>query len=345
VAVSESLSDTTRQVLERSVFIPAWLILIGCILLAPLVESLSPRLRYLPFALSLLIFGLPHGAVDHLTPARTVNTPVTVRSMLSVGGLYLSIGGVYLGWWFFAPTSAAIMFVFITLLHWGQGDLYAILSFLDADHLPTRFERALSIVTRGAMPMLIPLIAHPMSYQRVLIGFIELFSVNTVSIGFLFSSPIRNVVTAVIIGLSIMTIAAGAWRVYTGASARPYLIDAGEIGLLWAFFIALPPIFAVGVYFCIWHSLRHIARLAIIDHPSRQALDSAHIRPAVWRFVRDAVPLTAAALLFFASLYILVPRQPNNIESLAAFYLVGIAALTAPHVVIVSWMDRMQAVW
>ncbi len=235
MAVSESLSDTTRQVLGRSVFIPAWLILIGCILLAPLVESLSPRLRYLPFALSLLIFGLPHGAVDHLTPARTVNTPVTVRSMLSVGGLYLSIG--------------------------------------------------------------------------------------------------------------IMTIAAGAWRVYTGASARPYLIDAGEIGLLWAFFIALPPIFAVGVYFCIWHSLRHIARLAIIDHPSRQALDSAHIRPAVWRFVRDAAPLTAAALLFFASLYILVPRQPNNIESLAAFYLVGIAALTAPHVVIVSWMDRMQAVW
>lgn len=345
MAVTESLSDTTRQTLGRSVFIPVWLILIGCIVLAPLVASLSPRLRYLPFALSLLVFGLPHGAVDHLTPARTVNAPVTVKSMLSVGGLYIVIGGIYLGWWFFAPVSAAIVFVFMTLLHWGQGDVYAILSFLDADHLPTRLERALSLLTRGAMPMLVPLIAHPTSYQRVLTAFVELFSVNAMSIEFLFSSPTRSVVTAVLIGLTAVSILTGAWRVYVGATSGPYLIDIGELGLLWAFFLTLPPIFAVGVYFCVWHSLRHIARVTIVDQSSRQALDSARIRPAIRRFTRDAAPLTVVALLFFGGLYVLIPRPPNDIESLAAFYLVGIAALTAPHVIIVSWMDRVQAVW
>ncbi|ERG95943.1 Brp/Blh family beta-carotene 15,15'-dioxygenase [Haloquadratum walsbyi] len=345
MAVTESLSNTARQTLGRSIFIPVWLMLIGCILLAPLITALSPQLRYLPFALSLLLFGLPHGAVDHLVPARTANATVTIRSMLSVGGLYFIIGGIYLGWWFLAPTSAAIVFVFMTLFHWGQGDIYALLSFLDADHLPTRSERALSVITRGAMPMLVPLITHPASYQRVLVAFIELFSIDIISIGFLFSSPVRSGVTAILVGLTATTIVVGAWRVYTGATVRPYLIDAGELGLLWVFFITLPPIFAVGVYFCVWHSLRHIARVAIVDQPSRQALNSAQISPAIRRFTRDAAPLTAVALLFFLGLYILVPRPPDDIESLAALYLVGIAALTAPHVVIVSWMDRVQAIW
>jgi hypothetical protein len=44
-------------------------------------------------------------------------------------------------------------------------------------------------------------------------------------------------------------------------------------------------------------------------------------------------------------LYLFVPRPPGDPTGLLALYLVGIAALTLPHVVVVTWMDRRQGVW
>jgi Brp/Blh family beta-carotene 15,15'-monooxygenase len=103
-------------------------------------------------------------------------------------------------------------------------------------------------------------------------------------------------------------------------------------------------VLAVGLYFCLWHSVRHIARLVALDAPAASALATGRRWPAVRRFARDAAPLTAGALVVFAALYLAVPTD-GSLAGLVAVYLVLLAVLTLPHVVVVTRMDRVQGLW
>ena len=346
-AVSEPLPSVVRRTLSTAAVRPSWLALGVAVLLAPFVGSLPDVLVYLPFALSALVFGLPHGAVDHLAPARTVDGSER-RSMLVVGLLYLLCGGAYLAWWFVAPVSAAVFFIALTWFHWGQGDVYALLALLDVEHLPTRAERALSLVVRGGLPMLAPLAFHPAAYRRVVAAFVALFDGSPAALAPFFTPTARLLAGGGLFALTVLALAVGAWRVRRGAAARPWLVDAAELTLLWVFFAVLPPVLAVGLYFTLWHALRHIARLLAVDPDAQHALTTGDAVGALRRFARDAAPLTAVSLLLFAGLALAVPSSPTGLadsDALLALYLVGIAALTLPHVVVVTWMDRVQGVW
>jgi len=96
---------------------------------------------------------------------------------------------------------------------------------------------------------------------------------------------------------------------------------------------------AVGAYFFAWHSVRHVARLV--------ALDDATATPATGlsRFARQAAPPTVAALLLLVAFGRLVPTAPSTVAEAAGLYLVFVAVLTVPHVVVVAWMDRREGVW
>lgn len=67
-----------------------------------------------------------------------------------------------------------------------------------------------------------------------------------------------------------------AWASYrggklpAGAQRRVWREDAFEIVLLAAFFALVPPVLAVGLYFCLWHSVRHVGRLMLLDPTSLQ---------------------------------------------------------------------------
>jgi Brp/Blh family beta-carotene 15,15'-monooxygenase len=345
VGVTDSVSWRTRQTLSKVVLRPSVVALAVVTLVSPFLSSLPPVVRYAPFALSLVVLGLPHGALDHLAPGRTLGTDPSRRSMLFVGLVYLVLGGAYLGWWFLEPVTAAVAFILLTWFHWGQGDLYALVAFTDAEHLPTRRTRALTLAVRGAMPMLVPFVAHPAPYRAVVAAFVGLFGASDASLAVLFGPTVRLVVAALLVGLSLATVGLGYRRVRAGAARGPWVTDVAELGLLWVFFVVVPPVLAIGVYFCLWHSLRHIARLALVDTPSHEALSAGEFWTPVRRFARDAAPLTAGALVFLVGLFFAVPRQPGGPRSLLALYLVGIAALTLPHVAVVTWMDVRQGVW
>ena len=65
-------------------------------------------------------------------------------------------------------------------------------------------------------------------------------------------------------------------RCRAGPPSRPrsaLLIDLGELALLSAFFLLTPAVFAVGMYFLLWHSSRHILRLTASEPHQRALLD------------------------------------------------------------------------
>jgi Brp/Blh family beta-carotene 15,15'-monooxygenase len=293
--------------------------------------------RYVPLGASLLVFGLPHGAVDHLAPARAAGDPPTLRWLAAVGVGYLVLGVAYAALWVVAPAASAAFFVGLTWVHWGQGDLYALDAF-GGSHLGGRGLRAATILVRGGLPMLVPLLRFPGRYRDVIDAWVALFG-GSLDAAWATTLEVRAALGIGFAALTVGTLFVGWLR----SGGREWRRDAAETGLLWAFFLLVPPLFAIGVYFCVWHSLRHIARLAGVDPAARRAFADRGPVGALFRTGRDAAPLTAVSIAMIAgvALAIGIDTEP---QTLAALYLVFIAILTLPHVVVVVWMDQAEGV-
>jgi Brp/Blh family beta-carotene 15,15'-monooxygenase len=335
-----ALDSASRETLARPALAAGWVAVAVAALPSLAGVSLSPTLRYAPLVASAVLFGMPHGAIDYVALPRAVAGEVTARWLAVVGAIYLVLGGAYAAVWFVWPVAAAFAFVGVTWLHWGQGDLYPLLDLLGADYLDPPARKAATVLVRGGLPMLVPLLGFPGRYREVVAAFAAPFggSVGDLPI---FDPQVRLALGAGFAALTLGTLAAGRLR---ASNLRAWRIDAAETGLLWAFFLSVPPVFAVGVYFCLWHSVRHVARAIAVDGGSRPALARGDLGRPLWRFAREAAPLTGAALALGGLLWLAVPDPPTTLEGGAALYLVLIAILTLPHVAVVTWMDRAQGI-
>lgn len=340
VSTRREARETVRAVAVR----PAWVVHAALVVPFLLGVSAPLALQYVPLAVSVAVFGLPHGAVDHLAVERARGDPPTARGMVLVGGLYALLGGTYLALWFLAPLPAFVLFVALTWAHWGQGDVYALVALEAVTHLRTSAQRALAAVVRGGLPMLVPLLSYPGQYREVATLLVGRFGVSVAGLAPLFAAETRLVLGAGFAVLTLGGLALGGLR-GDGFADRGWRVDAAETGLLWAFFLAVPPVLAVGVYFCLWHSVRHVARLALVDPRSARALGRGDWRSALVRFARDAAPLTAVPLVFLGAFSALVPVRPTDLPDTVGLYLVLVAVLTLPHVVVASLMDRAEGVW
>jgi Brp/Blh family beta-carotene 15,15'-monooxygenase len=300
------------------------------------------------FALGTLVIGMAHGAVDHLVPLRAATDVSLGRSIAVVSVVYAVLGGAVVAAFFLAPVAAFVGFIALTWLHWGQGDVAALVV-AGVDHLPTGAERWLSLVVRGGLPMGVPLLAQPAEYRLVAEWIVGLFVVDTAAataaVAPVFVPATRLAVGAFMVAATTLSVGLGYRRVRTGASRRGWLRDTGEVAALWAWFLLAAPVFAIGVYFALWHGLRHVGRLILVDGRAAAALGDDDLLGALKRFARDAAPLTLGGFLVVGAVGLSVPAGVAAPGDLLAVSLVAIAALTLPHVVVVAWLDRQQGVW
>ncbi|MFB6119568.1 MAG: Brp/Blh family beta-carotene 15,15'-dioxygenase [Halobacteriaceae archaeon] len=317
---------------------PGWaacaLVLVGSALASFDGLSVPSALAYAPLAASVVVFGLPHGAVDYLVPARLGRLSLGA-SMAAVGALYAALGGSYAALWLVAPRPAAALFIGLTWFHWGQGDVHALRVFVGAGHLGSRPLRVATGVVRGGLPMLVPLLAFPGRYRAVVETWVGLFGVDF-TVWWLFAAETRLAAGALFLALTGLVLV---WGYRRGGATRAWRVDAGETALLWLFFATVSPLVAIGVYFCVWHSLRHVLRVSVVGG------DATTARATLAGFTRDAAPLTAVALLFLVVFAALVPVSPTRPGEYVGLYLVFVAVLTLPHVAVVTWMDRREGVW
>lgn len=348
---------------------PVWMLLVVLITVTLVSRELDLAVpvwvQYIPLLSSVVILGLPHGAVDHLAPARTAGLQVTLRVLIAVGLLYTIFGGVYALLWIFYPVFAAVTFIALTWFHWGQGDLYS-LALLGAQYLDSRLRRVATVVIRGGLPMLVPLLAFPDDYQTIVSAWVALFG-SDFDLMWLFSAPVRAGLGIVFSLLILVTMVSGyrsaseaasgtrtARKIKAGHTTEEKLdihpvgvwwIDIGETILLYVYFLVVPPLIAVGVYFCFWHSLRHIIRLLAVDTDAQAALVRGDTVQVLIQFGRDAAPLTMLSFGLLSVVVILVPVTLTSTVELISTYLVFISILTFPHVIVVLFMDVSQGLW
>lgn len=300
------------------------------------------------FALGTLVVGMAHGAVDHLVPLRGAPGVSLRGSIAVVSVVYAVLGGAVVAAFFAAPVAAFVGFIALTWLHWGQGDV-ATLAIAGVDHLPSSAERWLALVVRGGLPMGVPLLAHPAEYRLVAEWIVGLFLVDAgaaaAAVDPLFAPAVR---TGVGVGMAAATLASvglGYRRVRDGRDPGGWRRDVGELAVLWAWFLLAAPVFAIGVYFALWHALRHVGRLVLVDPEAASAASAGDAVGALARFGRDAAPLTLGGFLVVGAVGVAVPAGVAAPGDLLAVSLVAIAAMTLPHVVVVAWLDRRQGVW
>ncbi len=305
------------------------------------------ELGVVAFALGTLSVGMAHGAVDHLVPLRAADCSFR-RSVAVVSVAYAVLGGAVVAAFFVAPVAAFVGFIVLTWLHWGQGDVAALVV-AGVEHLPTPAERWLSLLVRGGLPMGVPLLGGPAEYRLVAEWMVGLFAADAgaaaAAVDPVFVPETRLAVGAVMAAATALSVGLGYRRVRGGASRRGWLRDVGEVAVLWAWFLLAAPVFAIGVYFALWHGLRHVGRLVLVDDRAAAALEAGETRGALRRFARDAAPLTLGGFAVVAAVGLTAPSGVAAPGDLLAVSLVAIAALTLPHVVVVAWLDRRQGVW
>ena len=264
----------------------------------------------LAVALAALALGVPHGAVDHLTMARSSGTRVgPVGRLLYVGTAAVATLLVVL-----VPGPAFIVVLGMSVWHFGTGDVEAVAD-LSRRGVPRGAERAVLALALGSAPVLLPLTgASAVGTLRLIHPQLAVVLTPTVM------AVTRYAVLCVIAVAVALLVQTGDRR------------GAGELVLLSVLGLVASPLVAFAVYFASWHALRHTARLATDP--------VGIVRPAVLArtFVSGLPALVVTVVV--AAACVLGFRE----QSVPGTWLwVGLAlvwGLTVPHMVVVARFDR-----
>jgi Brp/Blh family beta-carotene 15,15'-monooxygenase len=323
-------------------FRPIWAVL-GAVAAVHLLGVRLPRTaQYGVLLATVLLLGLPHGALDHLTLPRARGESLTLRGLVAFCGWYLFLAVAYAAAWLIAPTASFLGFVVLTWFHWGQGDRAHLAVVTDAPYVEHPWIGRLTLIVRGGLPMVVPLLSFPDEYESVARIAVGLFDPS----GGTWLAPLFEPTTrlALGVGFALLTLVTLAWGYCVAPDSPAWRLDTVETGLLWVFFLAVPPILAIGLYFALWHSLRHLARLVAIDDGAASALAAGSTVAVLVRVSRDALPMTVGALVLFGGIAAFVPNEPGSVAAVGGVYLVLLAVLTLPHTVVVIALDRIQGI-
>ncbi|GGU82992.1 beta-carotene 15,15'-dioxygenase [Lentzea flava] len=278
------------------------------------------------FAAVALLVGLPHGAVDlflELGPSGVPQGRALVRQLL----VYLLAVTATLATIIWYPVLGVGTFLAISAWHFGSG------------------ESAFNACRRGRVPRLAP--AETVSYSAPLTVVPIVLWRDQVRefIDPLGGSGVTDALTGPAWVVAVVATAAMGYTVVRKAMRRHWT-EIGELVLLWAAAVVLPPLALFSVYFALWHSPRHVIRTLPELPGNRGDLSRGHLFRGVLRYLAYTVPGTVGALAIFAAL--LVINNDTMFVNLHPATWAGalLAALTMPHALTILrydlWLNRIR---
>ena len=280
-----------------------------------LFPELSDRIAPWIVVASVFLIGIPHGAIDHIVSSELFGTGRNIQGHLLFYGSYLIIMLLLGLVWIFIPIIGMIIFLAISIYHFGQADM--------EDFLITKQKQPIWYILRGTFiiglivfssaDVTYPIISSAMNisvdlfYSIMPPAFLAVMFILLVYITFTFFSVIKKDISSI--------------KVFTLESI-----------VLTLLFLISGPLIGFALYFAIWHSSGHIVEL-------QQFFESKGRTLSLLQFYKLAIPFTLvsiAGLIFL--LYIQNIFQVE--EQFLTLMFILISVLTLPHMLIV---DRMYS--
>ncbi len=256
----------------------------------------------------MLLFGLPHGAIDHILFFSGGSKPFDARAMGFFLGYYLLVMFAYSLLWFFFPEFSLYVFIIISSYHFGQSQLY----YLPQDR--TRWMHQLMYFLWGAAVLM------------SLLYFNRQESIQLIK-------PVANSLALVLSSSYLIWMVIGLWFVWgltfitrKGSTLVTLGFEWLEIAALILLFSQVSLVLSFAIFFGLWHSYKAI-RIEI------EKLNQGGT-PFNWRiFFKKSVLFTLISVLGLVVLIQAGNNLQTAIQPLFLFF-IAISVLTMPHMLI-----------
>jgi beta-carotene 15,15'-dioxygenase len=281
---------------------------------------LSSNIQITMFIVSILLTGIPHGALDHLVEEKNSIKSNKRFSMLVFLAQYFTRMAVFALLWYYVPLASLAIFLILSAYHFGETDLAK---------LPVNGARLkLLQLSYGLMILSFILLTHLGEVLPIINEMPQLRN----NIFLLYTIEYR---LTIIISLAAITLALGLllyWKDDHKNDFEYFSFAVQLICIVWLM-ISLPLILAFTFYFGCWHSLHALNNIRhhLSDHPNQ---------PLHWRtMMRKSLPFSLAACAMIVAFVIWAGNAYEASITMMGFF-IGIAILTAPHLEIMSKMYR-----
>ncbi len=283
------------------------------------IYNIPESVQWVLFVGTMLVTGIPHGAIDHLVDEKNLTNQSRSFSMGSFLAKYLSRMAVYaLLWWFF-PIFAITIFIGISAYHFGETDLMI---------LPKhqRTER-MFFLSYGWMLLNVLFFTHQSDVILILNSLPHFLDTFTDALVLLLGQYKVYYFTACVVWLL-----GACYNYYLASKTSPKLIIFILIqGLvLMAICAKLPFLLAFSFYFGLWHSLLCLQSIRKYLMENSQLL--------TWNKLVKKAALFSTIAIIGIIVFTLVGNQYSSTSDLLFWLFIGIAILTAPHMEVMSDM-------
>ena len=286
------------------------------LLLPARLAALAPTI-----AVAGIVLGVPHGAVDHLVPGWVANRSFRGRWLVRVLALYVATAVVAAVAFWLNPSAMLGLFLVVSVAHFGWGDVVYSAE-RRGDPPPRVREGALVSAAHGLAVIGLPLAAWPTVSEAVLAPLAPGLATGLAGLA-------GSTATLLILGLVAVAV--------TTLLARDERRSAAELVGVTLLFAVVTPLAAFGLYFGLWHAVRHTSRLLPLVRPAGSGAER------VRAYALAATVPTALALASLAVVGWGFAEGPAAAPVVSAG--VGVMlALTFPHVGVVALLDRSRQV-
>ncbi len=296
------------------------------------------------YLFGMVALNLPHGGYEHFANLRRRELDFRWRYL----GAYLALVTGFVALFFLQPVLGLALAIGVAVAKGGLGGVSVLDATTGTEHLRTPPQRLLAVAVRGGAVMAVPIFAWPGPFRTFSHYMVHIFQPGALSAVAPYFEMTRWLVGGGWALAALVHIGLG----YARGGSRSWLVDAGETVLLGAYFLAVPVVVAVGLYFPLWYSTRQVARSLAVDRERPAAgpdlLDFD--RPEHVTLAAGGLLLAGAVLTFLiAGVLFRVAPQPLGGAPLAigavAFWSVFVSIIALPHVVVGSLFDREAGIW
>ncbi len=260
----------------------------------------------------ILLFGIPHGALDFIIFQRFSSATFTADPRLVFGFFYGLISGIYVLIWWIQPLLAFALFLMMSAYHFGQSNWHDV-------GFRTRTDRWITSILWGCSVIFVPVLLH-WSEASIIIYEVTGHEITLKSM--------RSPIIFLLISLNLANF--GRLSEQEVIHDRRFQKEVFNFFTLMALFFCTPLMIGFAIYFVFWHSLDStIDQIRFL-----QQSDGSY---TFQKYLLMAIPLTLVAFVLLGVAYYWLGAKMNQGLNVGVLFLF-ISVITVPHTIL---MDRL----